>query len=502
MKILFSLLTFFLIPVSLLFSQTNYNQIIDTGFYYKTQAALKMQDSYWIASDYSDTTEWDMHHGHLQRFDKDFRLLNECDLPFTFKYTGCMTNSAAGGVVIVCNYPTHDSVSLMELDSNFLKKRETIISKGLNQRIFLHQVISLREGGYAAVGSMNNHYPGSAGIPDSLFLIRLNDNLEIVADSKIPFTELVIRDAKLVETSDGGFAMSVVFEFVFVFNGNSYDQQSRLIKTNPAGQVEWYKRAGGYFRQNQPVYLAATNDHSILQGYSYTDYIDWDYTEVNRITVQKFHEASYSLWTLQLAPSVNNYNTYVGDIICDDNGSVYCCGIQDPAVNKGWMFKTNLNGDSIWYREYDSPLQDLGQRDSYQGFDRLLKIGPNELLLFGFHWLKQNGYSWVIRTDTLGNFDTTYSIQEIHRPEMLQTFPNPCHSQFRITLPDAYPVQDAGGLLRLCIIDPTGRIVQSMECDASRKYVDINCSGWAKGIYLVRVEDSCHTIGMARIIKQ
>jgi hypothetical protein len=303
-----------------------------------------------------------------------------------------MTNSAAGGVVIVCNYPTHDSVSLMELDSNFLKKRETIISKGLNQRIYLHQVISLREGGYAAVGSMNNHYPGSAGIPDTLFLIQLNDDLEIVMDSKIPFDKLVVRDAKLVETSDGGFAVSVVFELVFISSGDPPDQRSLLIKTDPAGQVEWSKKTGGSFRQGQAVHLATTNDQSILQGYSYTKYIDWDYNEMNRITVQKFSEAGDSLWTLQLPPPFTFIYTYVGDIVCEDNGSVYCCGIQDPAVNKGWVFKTNLNGDSIWYREYDTPSQYWGQHYNYQGFDRMLKTGPNELLLFsGFLWTDQSG---------------------------------------------------------------------------------------------------------------
>jgi hypothetical protein len=70
MKILFSLLTFFLIPVSLLFSQTSYNRMIDTGFYYRTMAVIKMQNTYLTASDYSDTTEWQLHHGHLQRFER------------------------------------------------------------------------------------------------------------------------------------------------------------------------------------------------------------------------------------------------------------------------------------------------------------------------------------------------------------------------------------------------------------------------------------------------
>ncbi|MBK7212978.1 MAG: T9SS type A sorting domain-containing protein [Bacteroidales bacterium] len=275
------------------------------------------------------------------------------------------------------------------------------------------------------------------------------------------------------------------------------------MKIDATGSKQWEKVTGGLYKQYGTVYLAASPDHAILQGYSYTQHIDWDYNEWSTVTIQKFRENGDSVFTLQLNPQVYE-DKYFSAFICDEYGSIYCCGKDEDYSSKTWIFKANSSGDSLWFKNYLSLLPNAGDSGHQHFLDCILNPEANSLLFFGSIWLKNNsGYSWVLGTDSTGNFDTANFVRPFQRLPELDIYPNPCKSAFRVNLPMNPNIGNSGqasaGLLE--VTDITGRIMESIEIPANIPWNDIQCNNWARGVYILSLKSNGKVLRTGKVLR-
>lgn len=472
-------------------AQQYMNQIVDSATYYSNTAVCKVPSGFMLATNQSVDESVQNLKGYLVLLDKNFQFINRKILPFTFKHKSCLVSDNKGGAILCGTYPSRDSAVLIQFNAELSEeKHATIYQKETMNGVSVHQLINLIGGGFAVIGAYDFQIAGGNMDADTLFIIRYNDNLEKISEWRYAARDQHIRDSRILQTSDGGFAVSTVFELGFISPFDPSDQRSLLMKIDATGAKQWEKVTAGLFKQNGTVYLAASPDHAILQGYSYTQYIDWDYTERSTVTIQKFRENGDSVFTLQLNPQAYD-DKYFSAFICDEYGSIYCCGKDSDYSSKTWIFKANSSGDSLWFKNYLSLLPNAGEYGHQHFLDCILNPAPNSLLFFGSIWLKDNsGYSWILGTDSTGNSDTANFVGPAQRLLELEIYPNPSKSEFRVTLPLSLSNnngnRDSQGILE--VMDITGRIIYNIEVPDKLSSIEIPCNTWSRGIYILSLK--------------
>jgi hypothetical protein len=157
--------------------------------------------------------------------------------------------------------------------------------------------------------------------------------------------------------------------------------------------------------------------------------------------------------------------------------------VNDYPQFVGWMLKLNLEGDSLWYREY-----------------KILDGGESENRLYDIKTTLDHGFIscgmvyprspdtgtrdiWVLKLDSIGCpfplCDTTVGVVEMpfNEKEELVIYPNPAKNWLQAA---GFKLQANG---RLMIYDIYGRKVEEIVVPEGQDQVRIDVTGYQNGIY-------------------
>ncbi|MEZ5197181.1 MAG: T9SS type A sorting domain-containing protein, partial [Bacteroidales bacterium] len=173
-----------------------------------------------------------------------------------------------------------------------------------------------------------------------------------------------------------------------------------------------------------------------------------------------------------------------------------------PFVNyPGWIFKFDQNGDSIWFRDYhhfnnmyaNNYLFDVSET-SDKGY---IGIGQsNEAFT--------QSNMWVIKLDSMG-CDTPGCINTVIdeglvvNGEGLRVWPNPARERFFVLPPPAPP---AGGRKTVALYNWQGVKVKEVDVPEGAESVEVDVSGYEKGLYFLQYIHSGKVSGPVKVVVQ
>ncbi len=157
---------------------------------------------------------------------------------------------------------------------------------------------------------------------------------------------------------------------------------------------------------------------------------------------------------------------------CTNGGYIVAGVLMDHIANSstGFLYRANEYGDSVWLREYN-PLYASGLASVRQTSDNgFIAAGS-----IGYQFL---GYTYLIKTDSLGNITSTLTVPDLFPAESINIFPNPSSGLISIYLTGA-------GRSNVCIYDMRGLLL--LKKDYTENLISIDARGFAKGVYLIKI---------------
>jgi hypothetical protein len=225
-----------------------------------------------------------------------------------------------------------------------------------------------------------------------------------------------IKMMSVIQTSDGGYAL---------VGTNPYGLQTRFIKTNMNGELQWQKTYNdtvfggsknivavsqtadlGYLLFGDGGYIVKTNSEGNVQWYKSSGFIGvcvgmktvyGNYMLVGNNApgsswVLKIDEEANTLWSVSLT---GGYVIYAAAVTSNEG-----CTIAGSYKDKFWCGQINLNGGTEWSRVYS-----YGGLDDIQHITNVLESSDGGFLLTGIgEWQASGGnVPWLIKIDSLGN---------------------------------------------------------------------------------------------------
>ena len=169
------------------------------------------------------------------------------------------------------------------------------------------------------------------------------------------------------------------------------------------------------------------------------------------------------------------------------------------ALFRSYSFKTNFNGDSIWYREYIAGYH-------YNDWNRLFDISatPEGGFVAGGHFLSSNNspltggagsHVWIIKADSLGCVVPRCQYVSLPEPEpktSINLYPNPTHGSF-------YLQGLQGKTLSLRVYDASGQEVLYQESISEGEAIQLNEQ--PSGLYMLQLLERGEVLFRKKIVK-
>jgi hypothetical protein len=213
---------------------------------------------------------------------------------------------------------------------------DTLWSRDIGTGSFATSIIKSNDGNYVVCGSI-----GCCGSED-IILLKIDGNGDTLWTKQYGSS----RDEQahsLIQTTDGGYAVS----------GWGYNTKGSInafiIKTDSSGETQWCKLYGDSVGADWGFNISQTGDGGyILCGQSeescYALRLD---VNGNKVWAKTYHAYAYGTASCVKETS--------------DGGFIICGGTADPRdEKKGYLIKTNSQGDTLWTRLYAYGDRDLG----------------------------------------------------------------------------------------------------------------------------------------------
>lgn len=281
----------------------------------------------------------------------------------------------------------------------------------------------------------------------------------------------------VIATPDGGFALSV-WKWVF---GPQPVSTPFIIKTDSAGNEQWRKYFGGIWHDG-PMYLVNAPDSTIVGGYYYCDTMDYDDTYCRDAIVKLSLEGSIE-WEKKYGEST--YEKTTSSVNVSSEGKIILAGYNyNPFPRRvGYLLNVSLDGDSLWYREYEKVS---GQYDA----NYLYAVIPTDDGGYAASGMVHTDYDqdiWVLKVDSLGceNFDYCWTslpgVISVEKPGELQVYPSPATGHCTISVPK----QNQFETYTLFIYNLMGVKMEERVVPSGITQLEINLSGYVPGLYSV-----------------
>jgi hypothetical protein len=286
-----------------------------------------------------------------------------------------------------------------------------------------------------------------------------------------------------------------------IFWGNAY-----AIKTDSAGNEIWSKTFGNIYEDRFWSCLQASDGNYVFAGfYTYYDLYWPNYCcfSNSKPFIVKLDTAGNTIWAKVFgAISLEHGITSIKEL---PNGDYISAGYldYDDSVSSSWrgfILKTNSNGDSLWYYTYrgayapnsDSFLYDVAL-DNVGGFLATGWVVPQ---------LPDTGNQdiWVLKVDSNGCevFNCLYtSGGEVinNMEEGVSVYPNPVSSQLAISSRQ-YAIKT------IEIYNVLGENVYSEQQRNGEREISIDVSDLNAGIYLYRVRTEYGKVWTGKMVKE
>jgi len=287
---------------------------------------------------------------------------------------------------------------------------------------------------------------------------------------------------RVIQTTDGGFALSC-----FKWVTQARTSHNYLIKTDSEGNQQWRKYIGGMWADGR-LYITLAPDNTIFGAYHYSDSLTPGYDSFNRFAVIKFDLAGNRLFEKFYGTSKKWFQVTSSTI--DSHGNLVATAIEPLGSRPflGSMFKVDLLGDLLWYRQYRKldgdrsgdalrgvcPTTDGGYVAVGNLYPQIPDVGSQDV--------------WVIKVDSMGciNFDDCWvGEKELPMPhnetEMLRVHPNPAKDKIQLN----FGSDELHLPKTLHLYDGFGRLQRTVELTPGQE--EANISGLPPGLYVGKV---------------
>jgi len=375
-----------------------------------------------------------------------------------------------------------------------------------------------------------------------VLLIKFNKDLDTLWTRSISHpndTSLVAQS--LIQTADGGF---VVCGKAYSFANANY--VGFMLKTDSLGNLLWlhtYNNPGpgqslydvketpsgdlitsgtqiiNAWNDDYSPVLFKTNAFGIINivynipqingfgaSISYTNdgnYLCYNTTfpPVSIRKIIKFSEAGILFWSKDFGTYNNGGITSVIPAI--GNGYI-ACGITDiPQVSNDWrgfLVRFDENGDSLWYREFNTPALDL--------FWDMESTSDGNYIITGETYdngsLAIESRFWLVKTDSLGLFTGFNDLVGVEPSVILGLpFPNPVSDYFEVSfnIPETQLPDKGRKGVELLLFDQSGKQIATQSITSGTSIARFEMSLYAAGTYLVVFTIDGYNAGSRRVVK-
>ena len=255
--------------------------------------------------------------------------------------------------------------------------------------------------------------------------------------------------ATVVEAPDSNYFIATIIGDNLVDLGNNPQSRCKLrvLEMDIGGTILWDKAYGSPLALNYISNCEKTKDGYLSSGY----YLDWDRDFTQR-----------------------------------------------DAFYRSFSFKTNFNGDSIWYREY---IAGSIHSDWNRLFD--LSVTPDGGFVAGGHFSSDvspltgqaGSHVWIIKADSLGCVVPRcqyVSLPESEPKTSINLYPNPTHGSF-------YLQGLQGKTLSLRVYDASGQEVLYQESISEGEAIQLNEQ--PSGLYMLQLLERGEVLFRKKIVK-
>ena len=215
-------------------------------------------------------------------------------------------------------------------------------------------------------------------------------------------------------------------------------------------------------------------------------------------TIRKFDYNGNVLWF----KSYQNYNNGGAvNIVKGLNGGYIYAGVTDNTTNdiRAFIHRLDENGDSLWYREFNSPM--------YDDFWDIKTTTDGGYIMCGQTGdCANNGGTcfWLVKTDSLGLLTTGIkNAPDFSAAKLSTVYPNPCNQSFSVTavVPQTQQ-QDYGkkGAF-LLLFDVTGKQLQELPLTIGVNTVQVQMSAYTQGTYLCVLAIDGYNVAHTKVVK-
>jgi hypothetical protein len=309
-------------------------------------------------------------------------------------------------------------------------------------------------------------------------------------------------------TSDGGYAIGGFAYQILPPPNNSGDPV--VLKTDSAGNRQWYLNFGGPFIDSRGM-LCKTADGNMVLGTAYCDSMTGGNPHMTghpyrRINLIKIDNAGNMIWDKKYGTSEEE--TTLLNIRENEDGTLISTGYTMQFFtytfrSVGWMLKTDANGETIWYRQYN-----IGEgENTWHYLYDALETPDKGYLACGVVYAvppdtgSQDG--WAIKVDSLGCENPNMCWVGI-KPDpylppgsALKIFPNPAGKDIMIKMQGLLQRKR----IKIRLYDLFGREVESIELLPGQIECRLDVSALPGGLYMAVVESGDQILAKEKIVK-
>ena len=338
-----------------------------------------------------------------------------------FDYFRCIQQTSDGGY-IAFGEKEQDNMNyawLLKLDANG-NEEWSVVSQNLNGSTYdtvdlANVVIETSDGSYLACGLSEMYFSEYSMWASTGYLWKvdssgetdwLNRYLDVSEEVEglVPFN--------IIELDDGYIASG----FAIIVTGLeplSYTLDGALFKTDVNGNLEWYKKYDGGRDQDVFNSLCITNDGGyFLSGASATFTVS-----ESSFWMLKTDSEGTMQWEQMFSGPGADFSPVRGCGQTDDGGYIMCGMTESYGAGKWdiWLIKTDGSGNKEW----DSTFGGSGYDQTWS-----MQILPEGGYIIGGVYNRM-GFgitqddAWIIKTDTDGNAEWKYQIEESGRQQIL-----------------------------------------------------------------------------------